>query len=214
MIPSMNIVAWGRTVPWVEQRQVEQDLIISRALVELFSDPFLREQLRFRGGTALTKLHFPKPLRCSEDIDLTRANAGPIGPVLDRARQVLEPWLGRAQFEQSKIAPKLRFRVAAEDQASVAPIRIKLEIHTRERIAYDPPSLIPFQVSNPWFTGSADVATFSKEEILATKLRALRQRDKGRDLLDLAHAKAVFGDLACRAWLRALANISAHQPMS
>ncbi len=195
MIPALNIVAWGRTVPWVEQRQVEQDLIISRALVELFNDPFLREQLRFRGGTALNKLHFPKPLRYSEDIDLTRTNAGPIGPVLDRARQVLEPWMGRAQFDQSKIAPKLRFRVPAEDQTSTTPIRIKLEIHTRERIAYDPPTFIPFEVRNPWFTGAADIATFSKEEILATKLRALLQRDKGRDLLDLAHAKAVFTDL-------------------
>jgi hypothetical protein len=95
----MNIIAWGRTVPWVERRQVEQDLIISRALVELFSDPSLHEQLRFRGGTALNKLHFPKPLRYSEDIDLTRTDGGPIGPELDRARQVLEPWMGRAQFE-------------------------------------------------------------------------------------------------------------------
>jgi predicted nucleotidyltransferase component of viral defense system len=195
MIPMMNIVAWGRTVPWVEQRQVEQDLIISRVLVALFSDSFLRAQLRFRGGTALNKLHFPKPLRYSEDIDLTRTNAGPIGPVLDRAREILEPWMGRAQFEQSKIAPKLRFRLAAEDQASTAPIRVKLEIHTRERTAYDPPNFIPFEVRNPRFTGSAEVATFSKEEMLATKLRALLQRDKGRDLLDLAHAKAIFHDL-------------------
>jgi hypothetical protein len=44
MIPVMNIVAWGRAVPWVEQRQVEQDLIISRALMDLFADPFLKEQ--------------------------------------------------------------------------------------------------------------------------------------------------------------------------
>ena len=68
MIPVMNIIAWGKTVPWAEQRQVEQDLIISRALVVLFSDPFLRDRLRFRGGTAMNKLHFPKALRYSEDI--------------------------------------------------------------------------------------------------------------------------------------------------
>jgi Nucleotidyl transferase AbiEii toxin, Type IV TA system len=55
------------------------ELIISRALVELFSDPFLREQLRCGGGTALKNLHFPKPLRYSEDIDLTRTDGGPIG---------------------------------------------------------------------------------------------------------------------------------------
>jgi Nucleotidyl transferase AbiEii toxin, Type IV TA system len=81
MIPAQNFIAWNRSVPWAEQRQVEQNLIISRALVELFNDPFLREQLRFRGGTALNKLHLPKPLRYSEDIDLVRTTAGPIGPV-------------------------------------------------------------------------------------------------------------------------------------
>ena len=63
MIPAQNIVAWGNVVPWAEQRQVEQDLIISRALVEIFSDDMLRDAVRFRGGTALNKLHFPKPMR-------------------------------------------------------------------------------------------------------------------------------------------------------
>ncbi len=73
MIPAQNIIAWSQQAPWAEQRQVEQDLIISRALVALFSDPFLALELRLRGGTALNKLHFPKPLRYSEDIDLVRA---------------------------------------------------------------------------------------------------------------------------------------------
>jgi predicted nucleotidyltransferase component of viral defense system len=195
MIPAMNIVAWGRSVPWVEQRQVEQDLIISRALVALFTDPFLRKELRFRGGTALNKLHFPRPLRYSEDIDLTRTSVGPIGPVLDGVRGVLEPWLGRANFDQSPVAPKLRFRVPAEDQSSPAPIRLKVEINTRETTAYDPPCAIPFAVNNPWFSGTAEIATFSSEEILATKLRALLQRDQGRDLIDLSHAKAMLKNL-------------------
>ncbi len=53
MIPMMNIIAWSSVVPWVDMRQVEQDLIISRAIVDIFSDEFLRGQLRFRGGTAL-----------------------------------------------------------------------------------------------------------------------------------------------------------------
>ena len=120
MIPAQNIVAWSNLVPWTDARQVEQDLIISRAVVEIFSDPILREALRFRGGTALNKLHFPAPLRYSEDIDLVRTSHGPIGPVLDQLRVVLEPWLGRARFEQSPVAPKLRFRVEAEDASGVA----------------------------------------------------------------------------------------------
>ena len=131
MIPAQNIVAWGNLVPWTEPRQIEQDLIISRALVEIFSDPMLREALRFRGGTALNKLHFPAPLRYSEDIDLVRTSHGRIGPLLDQLRVVLEPWLGRAQFDHSPVAPKFRFGVEAEDGSSV-PIRLKIEINTRE----------------------------------------------------------------------------------
>ena len=96
MIPSMNIIACGNIAPWAEQRQVEQDLVISRAIVELFSDDFLKGALRFRGGTALNKLHFPAPLRYSEDIDLVRTTRGPIKPVLSRVREILQPWLGDA----------------------------------------------------------------------------------------------------------------------
>jgi predicted nucleotidyltransferase component of viral defense system len=194
MIPSQNIVAWGNVVPWADQRQVEQDLMICRAIVAIFSDDLLSRELRFRGGTALNKLHFVPPLRYSEDIDLVRTSAGPIGPILDRLRAVLEPWLGRAQFDQSPVAPKLRFRVDAEDGSGV-PIRLKVEINTREITAFDPAASLPFNVANPWFTGSANVQTFSREEMLATKLRALLQRDKGRDLYDLGHALERFDGL-------------------
>ncbi len=194
MIPAQNIVAWGNVVPWADQRQVEQDLIISRALVEIFSDDMLRDALRFRGGTALNKLHFPEPLRYSEDIDLVRTSAGPIGSILDQLRVVLEPWLGRAQFDQSRVAPKFRFRVEAEDGSGV-PIRLKTEINTREIEAFDAPTALPLEIVNPWFSGEAAIPTFSREEMLATKLRALLQRDKGRDLYDLAHALDVFEGL-------------------
>lgn len=193
MIPAQNIVAWGNVVPWADQRQVEQDRIICRALIDIFNDDLLSSELRFRGGTALNKLHFPEPLRYSEDIDLVRTTAGPIGPILDQLRVVLEPWLGRAQFDQSPVAPKFRFRVEAEDGSGV-PIRLKVEINTREIEAYDPQAQ-PFRIDNPWFAGEAAIPTFSREEMLATKLRALLQRDKGRDLYDLSHTLDVFDGL-------------------
>lgn len=177
MIPAMNIIAWSEHAPWAEQRQVEQGLIISRAVVELFSDPFLAQELRFRGGTALNKLHFPKPLRYSEDIDLVRTTAGPIRPILDRVHDILDPWMGQPKFDQSPIAPKLRYIIEAE--ASPAPIRLKIEVNTREREAYDPVQSLPFTVENPWFSGATEIPTFSNEELLATKLRALLQRNRG-----------------------------------
>jgi predicted nucleotidyltransferase component of viral defense system len=192
MIPAQNLTAWSKYAPWSEQKQVEQDLIISRSLINLFNDDFLRAQLRLRGGTALNKLHFPKPLRYSEDIDLVRTTDGGIGEILDRTRAVLEPWLGHARLQQSEITPKFRFRVTAEDETT---IKLKLEINTREREVYDKPVSLPFKMDNPWFSGSADIPTYSNEEILATKLRALLQRNKGRDLLDLSHALDVFKGL-------------------
>lgn len=194
MIPLQNIVAWGAIVPWADNRQIEQDLIISRALVDIFSDDLLKSELRFRGGTALNKLHFPEPLRYSEDIDLVRTSSGPIGPILDQLRLVLEPWLGQARFDQSQVAPKLKFRIDAEHGDGVQ-IRLKVEINTRETEAFDPVENHTFKVENPWFTGTTEIPTFSREEMLATKLRALLQRDKGRDLYDLNHALQVFEGL-------------------
>lgn len=196
MIPSMNIIAWTNVVPWVEQRQIEQDLIISRAVIEVFNDNFLKGELRFRGGTALNKLHFPEPLRYSEDIDLVRTTEGPIGPILDRIREILRPWLGEAAFEQSPVAPKLIYRATAEDDGP--PLRLKIEINTRERMIFDQPKDFLHQVENPWFSGQALLPSFSNEEMLATKLRAFLQRDKGRDLFDLSHALSVFHDLDVR----------------
>ena len=190
MIPAQNIIAWSKHAPWAERRQIEQDLIIARALVELFNDPFLRKELRFRGGTALNKLHFPKPLRYSEDIDLVRTTAGGIGLILDRVRDILTPWLGNPRFDQSEVAPKFRFRTNAEDGSGI--IRLKVEINTREREAYDRPITVPFKVENPWFSDATEIPTFSNEELLSTKLRALLQRNKGRDLIDLSHSLDIF----------------------
>ena len=192
MIPHMNIIAWSNVAPWAALRQVEQDLIISRAVIDIFSDDLLREELCFRVGTALNKLHFPEPLRYSEDIDLVRTSAGPIGPVLDRLREVLD-WLGHANYDASPVAPSLIFRTDAEDGGP--QLRLKVEINTREREAYDGPVAMLHAVENPWFTGQADIPTFTNEEMLATKLRALLERDKGRDLFDLSHALTVFDSL-------------------
>lgn len=192
MVPMMNITAWSKFAPWAEQRQIEQDLIISRAIVEIFNDSFLNKELRFRGGTALNKLHFPEPVRYSEDIDLVRTNHGPIKPILRRIREVLEPWLGRAEFVQSPVSPKLKFRVEAEDPSSKALLNLKIEISTRETEAYDKTLGLSYGVENDWFSGEATVSTFSREEMLATKLRALLERNKGRDLFDLSHALTVF----------------------
>jgi Nucleotidyl transferase AbiEii toxin, Type IV TA system len=101
VIPRDYITEWRAEVPWVQDFQVEQDLVISRALVEIFSHPVLRDALAFRGGTALYKLHL-KPARYSEDIDLVQTRAEPAGPMMEALREVLDPWLGTPQWKQTE----------------------------------------------------------------------------------------------------------------
>ena len=48
MIPRDYITEWRGRAPWSEDFQVEQDLIISRALVELVPDPVLAGALTSR----------------------------------------------------------------------------------------------------------------------------------------------------------------------
>jgi len=107
VIPRAQITAWRASAPWPQDQQVEQDLVLSRALTAIFSRPSLRQALAFRGGTALHKLHFEPPGRYSEDLDLVQVEAGPIGPVLAELREALDPWLGEPTWKQGPPAGKL-----------------------------------------------------------------------------------------------------------
>lgn len=78
MIAENILENWRKNAPWPLLGQVEQDLIISRALVELYNNDYLKSRIAFRGGTALHKIILPKPLRYSEDIDLNRLGTGPV----------------------------------------------------------------------------------------------------------------------------------------
>lgn len=188
MIPLDFITAWRSHAPWPQLSQVEQDLIICRALVELYSHPLLAENLAFRGGTALFKLHLP-PARYSEDIDLVQMRPGPIGPVMDAAQEKLNPWLGTPKRKQSEGRVTLIWRVESEEGL---PLRLKVEINSREHFTVRGYQLFDFKLESRWHTGSASIATYGIEELLGTKLRALYQRKKGRDLFDLWHASTVL----------------------
>lgn len=62
MIPQGYITAWRKKAPWQEDFQVEQDMVIERALMEIYHDQYLKERLAFRGGTALHKLYLSTPV--------------------------------------------------------------------------------------------------------------------------------------------------------
>lgn len=183
MIPTAHLQAWSERAPWPDQRQIEQDLIICRALCDLFNADQLEGKLAFRGGTAINKLLFAKPLRYSEDIDLVQPEAAPIGETVDAIRAALA-WLGRCRVDRAEHSTHLYFRFAPEADPATT-LRLKIEINGREHGALYGFKTYRFAVDNPWFSGKTDVVSFEPEELFATKLRALLQRRKGRDLFDL-----------------------------
>ena len=187
MIREQAIIEWRREAPWAADWMVEQDLVISRALVDIYSLPELTERLAFRGGTALYKLHLRPAARYSEDIDLVQIKAEPIGETLTLLRNVLDPWLGEPQrkFKQGRVNLVYRFK---SNDSPPMKLRLKIEINSREHFSELGLVRVPFEVKNQWFQGQVKVTSFPINELLGTKLRALYQRKKGRDLFDLWYA--------------------------
>jgi hypothetical protein len=60
MISMDHLQQWALIAPWPDSAQIEQDLIISRALCDLFNEPRLAGKIAFRGGTAIHKLAVSK----------------------------------------------------------------------------------------------------------------------------------------------------------
>ena len=187
MIPKPNIAKWQIQAPWKEFAQVEQDLIISRLLVEIFSDDFLRENLAFRGGTALHKLYLKPAPRYSEDIDLVQIKAGPIKPILQQLEKVINFFEEDRKTEVRGHGAKALYRFTSEYEE--IRMRLKLEINCKEHFNVLDFVEFPFEVINDWYTGEVKIRTYNINELLGTKMRALYQRSKGRDLFDLDFAR-------------------------
>jgi predicted nucleotidyltransferase component of viral defense system len=162
---------------------VEQDLVISRALCDLFSSEQLQGKIAFRGGTAINKLLFGKPLRYSEDIDLVQTRPEPIGGIIDGVRAALS-WLGRCNRDQAQHSTHLTFKFIPESGGG-GPLKLKVEINTREHQNLHGLKAYPFEVISDWHQAKAKIVSFEPEELFGTKLRALLQRNKNRDLFDL-----------------------------
>lgn len=170
--------------PWAADAQVEQDLIICRAVVSLYSHEMIRESLAFRGGTALHKLYLQPASRYSEDIDLVQVGGGPAGPLMDAIQEALNPFLGTPRRAQREASIMLTYRADSEIPP-VQPLRLKVEVNTREHFSVEGFIDRAFRVDSRWFGGACSIRTYTLTELLGTKLRALYQRRKGRDLYDL-----------------------------
>lgn len=187
MIPRAFIFEWQKFAPWQTNAQIEQDLVIERALIELFSNKVIRENLAFRGGTALHKLFLKPQARYSEDIDLVQINPNPIKPIMVEIRNAMLFLGAKRDTKQNDKMNTIVYRFGTE----IAPVinsRLKIEINCREHFSILGYKKMNHNMSNTWFSGSTELITYEAEELLGTKIRALYQRSKGRDLFDLYYA--------------------------
>ncbi len=213
MIPQNAIREWKAMAPWADAAHVEQDLIITRALIQFYSDPHLSKEFAFRGGTALQKLFFDEPSRYSEDIDLVQLRGGPIGPALDAIRKRLDPWLGTPRRGRKEERFTLIYHYESETPPTQT-MRLKVEVNSSENFTVFDLQRRPFEARGIWFNGQAEILTYTLEEILGTKLRALYQRKKGRDLFDVATALERFPKLDPGKIIQSFQRYLAHQNTS
>ena len=181
MIPESDITKWGVDHPWSTRDQIEQDFLLSQAICEIANDSLLGNELIIRGGTAFHKLFLPKPYRYSEDLDYVRRSSGGIGPIMTQLIIIGEKLGYKANSNLAKY-PKTYWKGTSE---TGNPIRIKIEINTYERTPALPLITLRHAISAECFSSQSEVVAFQPEEQIATKIRALYQRSKGRDLFDI-----------------------------
>lgn len=192
-----DVIAHQAQVPWPHQRQVEQDLLLCRAMAALFNDNFLRSQIAMRGGTLLHKVHLAPASRYSEDIDLVVFGNRPEDHVAKAVRRVLKPEFGTPSDSiwdtirlaiRNTVKPSRVLRLTYSVQSVSEPgatLDIVVEANVTERSPHRAVVAIPFEFAFRDATVAAQVNGYDLHEMLGTKLRALFQRKRGRDLFDL-----------------------------
>jgi predicted nucleotidyltransferase component of viral defense system len=206
-----DVLAHQAEVPWPAHHQVEQDLLLCRAMVALFNDPFLSTQIAMRGGTVLHKVHLAPASRYSEDIDLVAVADRPAEHLAAAIKRVLHDVLGghqRSSWKQLKLAirnlarPSRILRVTYAVPSVMEPGRtliLVVEANVTERTPHRPVIDLPFSVPFREATIATTIRSFDVHEMLGTKMRALFQRRRGRDLFDLYWALTAPGAVPIEA---------------
>jgi predicted nucleotidyltransferase component of viral defense system len=196
-ITRRDILAHQMVVPWAAQYQVEQDLLLCQAMVALFDDSFLSGQIAMRGGTLLHKTHLAPASRYSEDIDLVAVGTRPENHIRRGIRRVLKDVWGAPKasvWSSLKLAlrnaaqPSRVLRMTFSLPSNIEPGRILelvVETNVTERTPHRAVVEIPFSFPFREKSRQTLIKGYDIHEMLGTKMRALFQRERGRDLFDL-----------------------------
>jgi predicted nucleotidyltransferase component of viral defense system len=199
LISEQERLAWENNAPWPHPEQVEQDYLLSQCVAAIFMDKFLKDHVAMRGGTVLHKAHLAPAARYSEDIDLVLVTDRQESHIRKALTRVLKPILGEPQESVAgwlklavrNIAGKsriLRTTYSYDPTSShlAGKASIKVETNVSERRSCFP--MVPVDFTYPDEDGNPQTCTvmsFDIDEMLGTKMRALLQREQGRDLFDL-----------------------------
>lgn len=196
-ITRQDILAHQAVVPWAAQYQVEQDLLLCRAMVALFDDKFLSSQIAMRGGTLLHKVHLAPPARYSEDIDLVVVGTRPADHIRRAIRRVLTDVFGTPKASvwdtlalaiRNTVKPSRVLRMTYSARSIIEPNRtleIVVEANVTERKPHRAVVEMPFSFPFRDKAVQTHIKGFDIHEMLGTKMRAMFQRKRGRDLFDL-----------------------------
>jgi predicted nucleotidyltransferase component of viral defense system len=166
-------------------------------MVALFGDQFLSSQVAMRGGTLLHKVHLAPAARYSEDIDLVVVGTRPPDHIRRAIRRVLTEILGTPKSSgwdalklaiRNTVKPSRVLRMTYSSRSIVEPNRtleIVIEANVTERKPHLPVVEMPFGFPFRDQTIQTRIKGFDIHEMLGTKMRALFQRKRGRDLFDL-----------------------------
>jgi len=180
-----EVRSWADEQGFANLLLAELDYRLVQALNMLYQDNFLAERLYMKGGTAINKLYLGETSRLSVDLDFN--HIGQKEQVLKERRKVRERITGllKKQDNSYVIYYKPRYEqttIKVRYETVVGPTqRFKVEISHIERF----PILEPVEKQLGTPSGQLSIITYQLEELTATKLRALFERLKGRDVYDL-----------------------------
>lgn len=185
----------------VGEEIIEKDYVISWVLWGIATHSILKDNMVFKGGTSLKKC-FLETYRFSEDLDFTI-----LSDEIYRSEKILEcireicariTQTSNIQFDNTNLRidetenlrgePTFQVRIyyIGPRQQIRSPARIKLDLTKYEVI------ILPLEKRNLIHNYSdkddikCEILTYSLEEILSEKTRALLERTRARDFYDVA----------------------------
>ncbi|HEV8202311.1 MAG TPA: nucleotidyl transferase AbiEii/AbiGii toxin family protein [Candidatus Polarisedimenticolia bacterium] len=197
MIRKQDVI--DRATEWqLRPEVVEKDYVLGWLLASLAAEP-IRDTWVFKGGTSIKKCYF-ETYRFSEDLDFSLLPGAAY--TAEAIREALLSLTRRAeessgiQFPEDRVEVRavrnkqgqLTFQARAAYAGPLAypgPPRVLFDITQHERVLEEPAARSVFHPYPDPLPEGATVATYSFNEILAEKTRALYERTRPRDLYDV-----------------------------